>query len=88
LKSKTTPQFWQHYALLPEQAQRLADKCYRLWLSNPTHRSLHFKPLKGHPSLYSARVGIHYRAVAHREGDLIIWVWIGHHSDYDRLLKQ
>jgi hypothetical protein len=44
--------------------------------------------MQGHPSLYSARVGIHYRAIAQREGDLIIWVWIGHHSDYDRFLKK
>jgi hypothetical protein len=29
LISKTTPEFWQRYALLPERAQRLADKCYR-----------------------------------------------------------
>jgi mRNA-degrading endonuclease RelE of RelBE toxin-antitoxin system len=87
LRSKTTPEFWQHYYRLPERAQRLADKCYRIWLSNPNHRSIHFKRLEGHPSLYSARVGIHYRAIAQREADLMIWVWIGHHSDYDSLLK-
>jgi hypothetical protein len=88
LISKTTPEFWQRYALLPERAQRLADKCYRLWQSNPKHRSIRFKQLEGHPTLYSARVGIHYRAIAQREGDLMIWVWIGHHSEYDALLRQ
>jgi hypothetical protein len=64
--SKTTPKFWQRYPLLPERAQRLADKCYRLCQSNPKHRSIRFKQLEGHPTLYSARVGIHYRAIAQR----------------------
>jgi hypothetical protein len=88
LISKTTPQFWRHYALLPAAAQRLADKCYRLWQSNPNHRSIRFKQLEGHPTLYSARVGIHYRAIAHRENEFLIWVWIGHHSEYDALLRR
>jgi hypothetical protein len=88
LISKTTPEFWQRYALLPERAQRLADKCYRLWQSDPKHRSIRFKPLEGHPTLHSARVGIHYRAIAQREGNFMIWVWIGHHSDYDVLLRR
>jgi len=72
LISKTTPEFWQRYALLPKRAQRLADKCYRLWQSNPKHRSIRFKQLEDHRTLYSARVGIHYRAIAQREGDLMI----------------
>jgi hypothetical protein len=88
LISKTTPHFWRHYALLPANAQRLADKCYRLWHSNPNHPSIRFKRLEGHPTLYSARIGIHYRAIAHQEGDLMIWVWIGHHSEYDVLLRR
>jgi hypothetical protein len=88
LISKATPAFWRHYALLPERTQRLADKCYRLWQSDPNHRSIHFKRLEGHPTLYSARVGIHYRALAQREDALMIWVWIGHHSEYDALLRR
>jgi hypothetical protein len=47
-----------------------------------------FKRLEGHPTLYSARIGIHYRAIAHEEGDFMIWVWIGHHSEYDALLRR
>ncbi|MFZ3375652.1 MAG: hypothetical protein WA183_08870 [Chthoniobacterales bacterium] len=47
------------------------------------HRSIRFKQLESHPTLYSARVGIHYRAIAQREGDFMIWVWISHHSEYD-----
>ena len=29
-----------------------------------------------------------YRAVGVREGNEMIWFWIGTHADYDRLLSQ
>jgi len=88
LISKTTPAFWRHYSLLPERAQRLAQKRYRFGQSEPKHRSIRFTPLGGHPTLYSARVGIHYRAIGQREGDLMIGVQIGHHSEYDLFLRR
>ena len=36
--------------------------------------------------MWSARVGIHYRAAAVEEGSDIVWFWIGHHSEYDRII--
>ena len=42
--SKAARSFWQRYAELPDPIQRLADKNYRLWLANPQHPSLRFKP--------------------------------------------
>jgi hypothetical protein len=36
--------------------------------------------------MWSARVGIHYRAAAVEDGPDIVWFWIGHHSEYDRLI--
>lgn len=39
------------------------------------------------PPIYSARVGLGYRALAVREGGTWIWFWIGNHADYDRLLR-
>jgi hypothetical protein len=37
--------------------------------------------------LWSARVGLHYRALAtEADGDLV-WFWIGSHAEYDRLTK-
>ena len=85
--SKTTPQFWQRYASLPPDIRRIADKAYALWIDDPRHSSLHFKKLAGHEALWSVRIGRQYRAVARRQGDLLIWVWIGHHSEYDRLIR-
>ncbi|TWU29365.1 hypothetical protein Pla144_01410 [Bythopirellula polymerisocia] len=53
--------FWQAYHRLPKHVQRLADKNFRLLKSNPSHPSLSFKKIG---RLHSARVGIHYRALA------------------------
>jgi hypothetical protein len=36
--------------------------------------------------MWSARVGIHYRAIAVEDGSDLIWFWIGHHAEYDRLV--
>ena len=86
--SKTIPKFWRHYAGLPLEIRQLADKGYALWRKDPWHASLHFKPLAGREDLWSVRVGRQYRALARRNGELVVWVWIGHHSEYDSLLRQ
>jgi hypothetical protein len=31
-------------------------------------------------------VGDHYRALGRQAGEKMIWVWIGTHSEYDRLV--
>lgn len=50
---------------------------------DPSHNSLRFKKLAGHDALWSVRVTLRVRAVGHREGDTITWVWIGTHSEFD-----
>jgi hypothetical protein len=37
--------------------------------------------------VYSVRVGLGWRALGVREGDVMVWFWIGSHADYDRLLE-
>lgn len=56
-------------------------------MHNPAHPGLNFKRI--HPSrpYYSARISIDYRAVGLLEGDCVIWMWIGDHAAYDRLLR-
>jgi hypothetical protein len=68
--------------------QRRARAAYRLFRQEPSHPSLRFKLV--HPSrpIYSVRIGLAYRALGVRDGDEIIWFWIGSHADYDRLLKE
>jgi hypothetical protein len=79
-----SPDFWAAYRKLPEAVRVLADKNFALLKSEPRHPSLHFKKVG---KLRSARVGLHYRALAAEvDGDLV-WFWIGSHAEYDRLTK-
>ena len=76
--------FWECYGALPAEVQRLADANFRLLKSNAAHPSLQFKQVGRYRS---ARVGLHYRALAvDAPGDVVLWFWIGHHSEYDRLI--
>ncbi|MGB9456985.1 MAG: hypothetical protein WCB12_13135 [Bryobacteraceae bacterium] len=71
---------------MPLAAQRDAKRAYRLFEENPAHPSLQFKKLEGEDDIYSARIGLGYRALAVLKKDRIVWYWIGSHSDYDRMV--
>ena len=73
----TTPEFWGHFNQLPKAIQRLAKKDFELLKQNPRHPSLR---LKKAGNFWTARVGIHYRAVAKERTEGLNWFWIGHHS--------
>jgi hypothetical protein len=47
---------------------------------------MQFKPIAG--NVWSARIGDHYRALARRDRDLIVWFWIGTHEDYNDFVRQ
>jgi hypothetical protein len=84
MKSLVTPKFWKAFAELPEAIQKAARKQYLLWLSNPQHPSLQFKPIG---PLWSVSVTQDYRALAILEDGVCYWIWIGTHADYDRILR-
>ena len=89
MNSHTNRRFRELLAALPEYVQQQADDAYALFQQNPSHPGLRFKQIdSGPPSIYSARVGIGYRAVGALRGDTVVWFWIGSHADYDQLLKQ
>ena len=50
---------------------------------DPAHLSLRFKKVTD--GNWSARVGLHYRAVGHFVKEGFLWEWIGSHAEYDRL---
>jgi hypothetical protein len=83
MNHRASPRFWARYRALPLEVQRLADRAHKLLLADPRHPSLHFKKIG---TLWSVRVGIHYRAVAVEDENHLLWVWIGTHAEYDRLL--
>lgn len=80
---RTTARFWGCFHALPEPIQKLARRNFELLKENPRHPSLRFKKVG---KLCSARVGRNHRALAMEDDDGYIWVWIGTHKEYDRLL--
>jgi hypothetical protein len=51
----------------------------------PFHPSLHFKKVGRY---WSVRAGIQYRALRVRHEETMIWLWIGPHSEYDKLITE
>lgn len=84
--SHTTERFRNALAGLPDHVRRQARAAYRLFIQDPWHPGLHFKQVHPTRPIYSARVGLGYRALGVREGDEIVWFWIGSHADYDRMI--
>jgi len=84
VRHRANPRFWACYRQLPVDIRRLADESYRLLLRDPKHPSLHFKKLG---RFWSARVGLHYRALAVQDDDVVVWFWLGTHTAYDRLAR-
>jgi len=80
----TTPDFWRRYHALPEAVRELADKSFARLRQDPQHPSLRFRRIG---PLWSVRVGLHYRALARERAEGLVWFWIGHHSEYDQLLR-
>jgi hypothetical protein len=48
-------------------------------------RRLQCKKLEGPAGIYSAGIGLNYRALATMNKSRVVWFWIGSHADYDRL---
>jgi hypothetical protein len=82
IPSRGTSEFWRRYRALPAEARTLAQKNHRLWSANAFHPSLHFKAIGKMD--WSARVGIHYRAVGKFSGNIFLWEWIGSHEEYNK----
>ena len=81
---ETTTRFWKHFYDLPEDVQRTAEKNFELLKQDPLHPSLHFKRVG---RFWSARIGRNYRALAVEDEDDFIWVWVGSHDDYERMIR-
>ena len=84
MKSFRNADFNRLFAGLPAHVQELARKAYSQWRQNHWHPSLRFKPVGG--TFWSVRIGRGYRALGIREGDRIVWHWIGTHGTYDKKL--
>jgi hypothetical protein len=72
VKHYASTDFWVMYQELP-----------MLLKQNPRHPSLKLKRIA---ALWSVRVGIDYRALGIDTPEVIQWIWIGSHADYDQFL--
>lgn len=81
---RTTRRFWNCFHELPPPIQKIAQENFALLKENPRHPSLHFKKVG---KLWSARAGRDHRALAVEDGPDFIWVWIGTHDEYKRMIK-
>mgnify|MGYP001553911487 CR=1 FL=1 len=84
--SKARRSFWARFAALPLPIQQIATSKFRIWREEPFHPSIQFKEIR--ESLWSVRINDNYRTLCLREGDLVVWFWIGTHTEYDRLIKR
>jgi hypothetical protein len=82
---RTTERFWRCFENLPDPVQKISKKNFELLKNNPAHPSLHFKKIG---AFWSARVGMNYRALAIEDGNNFIWVWIGTHDEYEKVIKE
>ncbi len=88
MTSHTTEHFRKALEQLPQHVQRQARQAYRFFKQNPYHPSLHFKQIHPTRPIYSARINLDYRAVGTRDGDVVVWFWIGAHADYEKLISR
>ena len=87
MKSFTSRRFRDMYDGLPQDVKSRAKRAYRLFRRNPAHPSLNFKKVDDQDNVYSARIGLGYRALAQMDGEDVLWFWIGTHAEYDKLLR-
>jgi mRNA-degrading endonuclease RelE of RelBE toxin-antitoxin system len=87
--SHTTSKFRKQIKALPPQVQKQAKEAFKRWLENPRHPSLQFKQIHQTKPIFSARVGLDWRAVGMKTDEkTVIWYWIGSHANYDQLIAK
>ena len=85
--SHVRPSFWRAYDALDPRVREVARRVYQLFAENPGHPSLRFKKLAGHERVWSVRINDSFRAIGERDGDTVVWFWIGSHNDFDKLFE-
>ncbi|HLK21139.1 MAG TPA: hypothetical protein VKT81_19445 [Bryobacteraceae bacterium] len=68
LESFASRDFWILYNKLPETIQKAADKQFGIFQQDPSHPSLHLKPIG---AFWSARITDAYRALSIRDGNVL-----------------
>ena len=87
MTSRTTKRFRKLLADLPPHVQKQAREAYIAWTRDPWQPKLQFKQIHATRPIFSARIGIDWRAVCIQTDDQALWYFIGSHADYDKLIK-
>jgi hypothetical protein len=69
---------------LPPSIRQSADKNYALLKNDPKHPSLHLKKVSRY---WSVRAGHGYRTKGVDVDEGILWIWIGTHDEYERVIR-
>jgi hypothetical protein len=88
VRSHKNERFDRAFEKLPESVKRQAREAYRAFKQNPRHPGLHFKQVPPTEPIFSVRITDDYRALGRRDGEDIIWFWIGPHAEYENLIKR
>ncbi len=87
--NRTTRNFREQYARLPEQIKDLVRATCILFQNDPRHHSLRHHELEDRkrsshkPESFSISITIRYRAIYVKDGKVNVWYWIGTHADYN-----
>lgn len=88
MTSRLHPDFRRYFEGLPNEIRERARQAYKRFATHPAHPGLRFKRLHADLPLWSVRISDSYRAVGVRKtDDEIIWIFIGTHAEYERMLK-
>lgn len=88
MTSHVNARFRGDFARLPTRIQQQARRAYRVFKTDPSHPGLEFKKLPPHQDIWSVRISDNYRAVGQRDGESIVWFFIGTHAEYDAMLAR
>ena len=84
-----TAKFKHQLRSLPPEIQQRAREAYRLFLQNPFHPSFRRRIIEStrhwERPHWEFRITRVYRATCIIDNDTYVWVFIGHHRDFDRL---
>lgn len=84
MRSHFKKAFWKLFDDLSPEIQKQAFEAYEQFQHDPFSSGLNFEEVNKRVGLWSARVNDNVRVLGYREGDEIIWFWIGTHAEYER----
>jgi Txe/YoeB family toxin of Txe-Axe toxin-antitoxin module len=88
MRSRVKKGFWKLYDALAPEIQKQVYEAYQQFQRDPFSPGLHFEEVNKRVGLWSARVNDGIRVLGYREGNEMIWFWIGSHAEYERRKRQ